>query len=554
MHRFFFFSRFIQPTTGTQMLANRSVQGLLLRRCLYRIPSRFNSSKAKDEKNHDDKSSEISKREKDLHDVQQFKIKRTTSKSAPAPMEFNGVEQLMKKNNKPYIPKYKHQRVTFEYPDLPNKDQYNTLNNKPKRISRWTRYIPKILTVIGVIWAGYTIKVWYLDDPEEGQDSNELLDPNEFHKFIVTHKEQIDDEHFIIELKSKYDRWEYSFATNPDKKSLWNGDHIWSVEVKQPDINVVRSYTPLPMYYMKSEYTRSGEKTPLLKILNPEVDDLDKNGTTCLYVKRYKQGEVSRYITDREIGDELELRGPTIEYKFPYHPLKKIHQRPIFKDLPSKVEPDNMIESIKRDLKLPDVDNMDFYAAGTGIAPILQVLFSKNPYLGYVNLHYSARKPGEIGVLLRFLFFLNKLDRISFHCHYDSEPKTILTETDIPQPAEPNYYSPKKLDEVTAQLSPQEALNVRMQVMKDEEEMKPEKVKKLIQSASERGERYGTALEQAMVTATKPKKSAALAIVCGPDGYVEYVSGPKDLVHKTQGPVTGLLGEKKWNNSNVFKL
>lgn len=136
-----------------------------------------------------------------------------------------------------------------------------TTNNKPKRISRWTRYIPKILTVIGVAWAGYTVKVWYLDDPEEGQDSNELLDPNEFHKFIVTHKEQIDDDHYIIELKSKYDRWEYSFATNPDKKSLWNGDHIWSVEIKQPDINVVRSYTPLPMYYMKSEYTRSGEKS-----------------------------------------------------------------------------------------------------------------------------------------------------------------------------------------------------------------------------------------------------------------------------------------------------
>lgn len=128
-----------------------------------------------------------------------------------------------------------------------------------------------------------------------------------------------------------------------------------------------------------------------MKILNPEVDDLDKNGTMCLYVKRYKQGEVSRYITDRKIGDELELRGPTIEYKFPYHPLKKIHQRPIFKDLASKVEPDNLIESIKRDLNLPDVDNLDFYAAGTGIAPILQVLFSKNPYMGYVNIHYSAQ-------------------------------------------------------------------------------------------------------------------------------------------------------------------
>ncbi|KAI5967926.1 CYC2 [Candida margitis] len=542
------------------MLIHRPVQGIL-RRGLYRAQIRFNSSKENGSKD-DGKSSEVSKRD-DAHDVEQFKINQTTSKSAPAPMEFNGVEQLMKKNNKPYIPKFKHQRVTFEYPDLPNEDQYTNLNNKPKRISRWTRYIPKILTVIGVAWAGYTIKVWYLDDPEEGQDSNDLLDPNEFHKFIVTHKEQIDDDHYIIEIKSKYDRWEYSFATNPDKKSLWNGDTIWSVEIKQPDINVVRSYTPLPMYYMKSEYTRSGEKKPLLKILNPEVDDLDKNGTMCLYVKRYKQGEVSRYITDRKIGDELELRGPTIEYKFPYHPLKKIHERPIFKDLPSKVEPDNMVESIKRDRKLPDVDNLDFYAAGTGIAPILQVLFSRNPYLGYVNIHYSAQKPGEIGILSRFLLFLNKLDRINVYHHYDSDPKTILNGKNIPPPSKPNFYSPKRLDEATAQLSPEEALSVRMQVMKDEEKkeaeeeeekLKPEAVKRLVQSTSERGERYETGLEQAMATSTKPKKPAALAIVCGPDGYVDYVTGPKDLVHKTQGPVTGLLGVKKWDNSNVYKL
>ncbi|KAI5957759.1 CYC2 [Candida theae] len=538
------------------MLMNRSIQTILLRRGPCRSHLRFNSTKKNntEQENNGDNDKSVSKRDDDTH-IQQFKIKQTTSKSAPAPMGSNGVEQLLRKNNKPYIPKFKHQRVTFEYPELPNEDQYNNLSNKPKRISRWTRYIPKILTVVGVAWAAYTIKVWYWDDPEEGQDSNELLDPNEFHKFIVTHKEQIDDDHYMIELKSKYDRWEYSFATNPDKKCLWDGDRIWSVEVKQPDINVVRSYTPLPMYYMKSEYTRSGEKKPLLRILNPEADDLDKNGTMCLYVKRYKQGEVSRYITDREIGDELELRGPTIEYKFPYHPLKKIHQRPIFKDLPSKVEPDNLIESIKRDSDLPAVDNLDFFAAGTGIAPILQVLFSKNPYLGHVTIHYSAQKPGEIGILSRFLLFLNKLDRVSIHYHYDSDPSTMLTSKEIQPPSKPNYYSPKKLDEATANLSPQEALNVRMQVMQQNEaSMKSEKVKKLVQSSSERGERYETALEQAIATASRPKTPAALAIVCGPDGYVEHVSGAKDLVHKAQGPVTGLLGEKKWDNSNVYKL
>ena len=65
-----------------------------------------------------------------------------------------------------------------------------------------------------------------------------------------------------------------------------------------------------------------------------------------------------------------------------------------------------MIETIKRINNLPDVDNLVFYAAGTGIAPILQLLLSRNPYLGHVDIHYSARSKGELGEgLQRFLFF-----------------------------------------------------------------------------------------------------------------------------------------------------
>lgn len=70
---------------------------------------------------------------------------------------------------------------------------------------------------------------------------------------------------------------------------------------------------------------------------------------------------------------------------------------------------------------------------------------------------------------------MNKLDRINISYHFDSEPKTILSGNDISPPARPSYYSPKKLDEATAKLSSEEALNVRIQVMKDEEEMKLEK-------------------------------------------------------------------------------
>ncbi|KAI3403267.2 CYC2 [Candida oxycetoniae] len=553
----------IATATSFQPLSRRGfLQGLL------RGQIRLHSQKSQGENPQEEKDSQGLSKKSDADDdnrlSQEFKIKHTTSKSAPAPMENNGIEKLMKKSNKPYIPKLQHQRLSFEYPDLPKEDSdFVNLFNKPKTVSRWTRYIPKILTVIVAAWAAYTVKVWYLDENEEGEDSNELLDVNEFHKFIVTHKEKIDDDHYIIEVTPKYDKWKYSFATNPDKKSFWDGDRIWSVEIKQPDINVVRSYTPLPLYYLKSEYTRSGDKKPLLKVLDPSVDELDRCGTMCFYVKRYKQGEVSRYITDLDVGDEMEIRGPQVEYKFPYHPLKKLHQRPIFKDLASKVEPDNLIEATKKDHNIPDVDNLNFYAAGTGIAPILQVLFSKNPYMGYVNLHYSAQKPGELGILKRFLLFLDKLDRIKIYYHFDTQPTTILNEKDIESPSEPNYYSPKRFEEVTSNMTSEEALKVRLQVMdgkggenedNQDNNAKSDKVSKRIRSAEERGVRYETALQQAAVTSKENKKPAALAIVCGPDGFVEYVAGQKDLVNREQGEVRGLLGSKNWNNSNVYKL
>lgn len=531
---------------------------------------RFNSTNSKKPKaeeednnnnNNNDKSLQqhnVPARQDDKTDVGSFKIKPATSRSAPAPMENTGIEQLMHKDNKPYIPKLQHKRVSFEYPNLPNQDEYTNLVEKPKSITRWTRYIPKILTVIVLVWSGYTYHVW-MTDTEEGEDSSDLLNPNEFHKFIVTHKEKIDDDHYIIELTPKFSYWEYSHGTDPEGKSLWNGDKFWSVEIKQPDINVVRSYTPLPLYYLKSEYTRSGEREPLLKVINPEIDEYDKHGTMCLYIKRYNDGEVSRYITDRNIGDELELRGPNIEFKFPYHPLHKLHKRPIFKDLPSKVEADNMIETVKRVNNLPDVDNIVFYAAGTGIAPILQVLFSKKPYLGHVDIHYSARHPGELGILQRFLFFLDKLDRINITYHYDDEPKTILNAKDINPPGIPNYITPKTLEEKSKFLTGDEIEQLRLQ--KEQQDQQNEKslvgsdmMTKLVQKPEDRGEVFESGLHQASKTIQIPKKPASLAIVCGPDGFIDYVAGAKDLVRNKQGPVNGLLGDKKWDNSNVYKL
>lgn len=479
------------------------------------------------------------------HSAAEHKVNNATSRAAPAPFDgANPVGHLLNKDKKPYIPKLNHERLTYNYPGLPNQDDFtkyagNASHKATKPVSRWSRYVPKIIAAVVVAWGAYTVKVWVFPS-EEGSDSKELLSPTAFHKFIVTHKEQIDSDHFLIELTPKFNHWQFNYHIDYAEKSIWNGDRIWSVDIKQPEIMVVRSYTPLPLYFMKSEYTRSGEKKPLLKVIDNDTEDYDKLGVMTLYVKRYPDGEVSRYITSRAVGDELELRGPHIEYKFPYHPLKDFFQRPTFKDLPSKIEAESMRDKIVSVKQLPKFDNLTFYSAGTGIAPILQVLFSRNPYRGYTTIHYSAQSPGEIQPMERFLFFLEQIDRVRLVRHYDSE-KRFLSKNDIPKPTEPHYLSPMRLEQ--HDFSPDESFRMRKRIDENED-----------LELSEPPVRYENAVDQARTTKGTEKEGAALALVCGPNGYVDYVAGAKQMETGNQGDIGGLLGKQGWNNHNVYKL
>lgn len=102
-------------------------------------------------------------------------------------------------------------------------------------------------------------------------------------------------------------------------KTKFNHPTLWSLEAKQPQLQIARSYTPLP---------------PL-----DSASQLDDN--LRFLVRREKQGEVSNYLHRRQIGEDVELRGPTDDYTLPDH-----------------------------------VSQVVFLAGGTGIAPALQVAHS----------------------------------------------------------------------------------------------------------------------------------------------------------------------------------
>lgn len=63
---------------------------------------------------------------------------------------------------------------------------------------------------------------------------------------------------------------------------------IFSIYVKDSDIQVERPYTPL--------------------------DGIDAQGRMRFWVKRYQGGEVGRWLHERKVGDVVEVRGPVINW------------------------------------------------------------------------------------------------------------------------------------------------------------------------------------------------------------------------------------------------
>jgi hypothetical protein len=73
----------------------------------------------------------------------------------------------------------------------------------------------------------------------------------------------------------------------PDESAL---APVFSFYVKDTDIQVQRPYTPL--------------------------NGIDDDGHIAFWVKRYSDGEVSRWLHRKNVGDELELRGPVRTFDF----------------------------------------------------------------------------------------------------------------------------------------------------------------------------------------------------------------------------------------------
>ncbi|KAI1087044.1 hypothetical protein F5B19DRAFT_476941 [Rostrohypoxylon terebratum] len=156
-------------------------------------------------------------------------------------------------------------------------------------------------------------------------EKNPVINLKTFSPFTITSKEQVSPTAFVITVRpgdSAPDSPEEKKERKPDAigpyKNAWDYG-LWSVEAKQPQLQIARHYTPLPSE--SDDHRNSDEELRFL-------------------VRKIDGGEMSTYLSKLKVGEQMHLRGP--------HPGFNIEKR------------------------LGEAENVVFLAGGTGIAPALQ--------------------------------------------------------------------------------------------------------------------------------------------------------------------------------------
>ena len=151
----------------------------------------------------------------------------------------------------------------------------STLNNTPKPPSK-RRRLPKLL-LAGTLAAALTL--YLLNDPRPN-----TLNTTSFVPYTVTSKIPVSPNSFILSLRPQHPSSPDTLPYLTPSGSWW--DFQWSVQVKQPEIQIQREYTPLPP--------------------DPAVGDGD--GTLRFFVRRVAGGEVSNYLGRMDEGSTVEVR------------------------------------------------------------------------------------------------------------------------------------------------------------------------------------------------------------------------------------------------------
>lgn len=134
-------------------------------------------------------------------------------------------------------------------------------------------------------------------------------------------------------------------------------DPIWSVYIKDDDIQVERPYTPLR--------------------------GVDENGHMLFWIKKYPEGEVGRWLHSKNTDDKIELRGPIKTWTWKQDSWDEV-----------------VMVCVLPSLKIFNLKAFEI-SGGTGITPFVQLFHNvisqptKSPNTRFTLIH-SSRVPAEL--------------------------------------------------------------------------------------------------------------------------------------------------------------
>ncbi|KAK5710107.1 hypothetical protein LTR17_019169 [Elasticomyces elasticus] len=173
-------------------------------------------------------------------------------------------------------------------------------DRKKREQGSYTRVLAVFALSIPLGWG-----LHYLSDSRDG--SSQIAKSTDFVRYALAGKEDISSTCSIFTLRPAH-------GSRIDTTVLYDPRAITSVQFKQPQLQIARSYTVLPPV--------EGQASDELRFL----------------IRKEQRGEVSGYLHRLALGAGIEVRGPSVDYVLP-----------------------------------EGVEDVIFLAGGTGIAPALQI-------------------------------------------------------------------------------------------------------------------------------------------------------------------------------------
>ncbi|KAG9698017.1 hypothetical protein KCU95_g1848, partial [Aureobasidium melanogenum] len=222
-----------------------------------------------------------------------------------------------------------------------------------------------------------------------------------FTPFALKNKETVSSTSAIFTLSQAH--------IPPGTFDNWSKKGVWSIEIKQPQLQIARAYTPLP-----------------------PLDGSDPDALRLL-VRREQRGEVSGYIHRRPQGADVEVRGPAVEYELP-----------------------------------DQVDQVVFLAGGTGIAPAVQITHALGDKARIAILWASRSREDCLGGQSDdpitpgwYAAFARLFTSAPHHpVSHSSEKGLIVKQLDALKQANPALSVDYFIDEESTYITPQNVRNV----------------------------------------------------------------------------------------------